>query len=152
MTFLDLCSAPGNKTVQALETPLGLAVACDISLTRIRDVPPLCPRVVLDATVPLPFSRTFDRIFIDAPCSGTGTLGRNPEIKWRVEPTNIRNFAEKQLRLMANAVAWLKPGGRLVYATCSMEQEENEGVVRAVLESNAICSASGKFGEYREGT
>jgi 16S rRNA (cytosine967-C5)-methyltransferase len=134
MTLLDLCAAPGNKTAQALETPLAFAVACDISLPRIREIPAVCPRVVLDATGPLPFSRSFDRIFIDAPCSGTGTLGRNPEIKWRVQPENIQRFAEKQLRIVAGAVEWLKPGGRLVYATCSLEREENEDVVRDLLE------------------
>jgi 16S rRNA (cytosine967-C5)-methyltransferase len=133
MTFLDLCAAPGNKTAQALETPLAFAVACDVSLARIREIPPVCPRVVLDATQPLPFSRSFDRIFIDAPCSGTGTLGRNPEIKWRVQSENIQRFAEKQLRMLAAAVKWLKPGGRFVYATCSLEHEENEDVVRAAL-------------------
>lgn len=136
VSFLDLCAAPGNKTAQALETPLGLAVACDVSLARLRDVPPVCPRVVLDATVPLPFSRSFDRIFIDAPCSGTGTLGRNPEIKWRVQSENLKRFAEKQTRMLAGAVEWLIPGGRLVYATCSLEPEENEEVVQAVLGQN----------------
>jgi 16S rRNA (cytosine967-C5)-methyltransferase len=90
--------------------------------------------VVLDATGTLPFSRSFDRIFIDAPCSGTGTLGRNPEIKSRVQPENIKIFAEKQLRILGGAAGWLKPGGRLVYATCSLEHEENEDVVRAALE------------------
>jgi 16S rRNA (cytosine967-C5)-methyltransferase len=134
MAFLDLCAAPGNKTAQALETPLTLAVACDVSLARIREIPSVCPRVVLDATGTLPFSRLFDRIFIDAPCSGTGTLGRNPEIKWRVQPETIEKFAEKQLRLLAGAVERLKSEGRLVYATCSLEREENEGVVRAALE------------------
>lgn len=134
MTFLDLCAAPGNKTAQALETPLGMAVACDVSLARIREIPPVCPRLVLDAAGPLPFSRSFDRIFIDAPCSGTGTLGRNPEIKWRVQPENIERFAGKQLQMLAGAVGWLKPGGRLVYATCSLEREENEDVVRAALD------------------
>jgi 16S rRNA (cytosine967-C5)-methyltransferase len=136
MSYLDLCAAPGNKTAQALETPLDLAIACDISLARIRDVPPVCPRVVLDATVPLPFSRLFDRIFIDAPCSGTGTLGRNPEIKWRVQTENIQRFAEKQLGMLTGAVASLAPNSRLVYATCSLEREENEEVVRRALDLN----------------
>ncbi|HEY3456797.1 MAG TPA: transcription antitermination factor NusB [Bryobacteraceae bacterium] len=133
LRYLDLCAAPGNKTVQALETPLALAIACDVSPDRIRDIPPVCPRVVLDATEPLPFAIPFDRIFIDAPCSGTGTLGRNPEIKWRLKETDLPRFAEKQLRIARQAAGLLASGGKLVYATCSLEQEENEDVVRALL-------------------
>jgi len=133
LRYLDLCAAPGNKTVQALETPLALAIACDVSPERIRDIAPVCPRIVLDATEPLPFAIPFDRIFIDAPCSGTGTLGRNPEIKWRLEETDLPRFAEKQLRILRQAARLLASGGKLVYATCSLEQEENEEVVRALL-------------------
>ena len=132
-TYLDLCAAPGNKTVQALETALALAVACDISWKRIRDIPPVCPRVVLDATQELPFSRQFDRIFIDAPCSGTGTVARNPEIKWRIVEEDFRRFGEKQLEIASQAAKLLAPGGRLLYATCSLEREENEEVVRRLL-------------------
>jgi 16S rRNA (cytosine967-C5)-methyltransferase len=133
LRYLDLCAAPGNKTLQALETPLPFAVACDVSPERIRDVPPVCPRVVLDAAEPLPFRVPFDRIFIDAPCSGTGTLGRNPEIKWRLRESDIPRFAEKQFRIARQAVRVLAPAGKLVYATCSLEQEENEEIVRALL-------------------
>jgi 16S rRNA (cytosine967-C5)-methyltransferase len=134
-TFLDLCAAPGNKTLQALETPLALAVACDISPKRIRDIPPVCPRLVLDASRQLPFSRPFDRIFIDAPCSGTGTLARNPEIKWRVQPEDFARFREKQSLILSQAVQCLAPGGKLLYATCSLEPEENEEVVRGLLQT-----------------
>src|ERR1700761_171263 len=132
-TYLDLCSAPGNKTLQALETPLSLAVACDVSERRLCEVPPVCPRVVLDATRSLPFSRPFHRIFIDAPCSGTGTLARNPEIKWRVQPQDFAGFREKQVRIVAQALKLLIPGGKLLYATCSLETEENEEVVRRTV-------------------
>lgn len=132
-SYLDLCAAPGNKTVQALETPLALAIACDISLSRIREIPPVCHRVVLDAAAPLPFGRSFDRIFIDAPCSGTGTLGRNPEIKWRVQTEDFGRFGGKQIQIAETGVNWLASGGILVYATCSLETEENERVVRDLL-------------------
>ncbi len=132
-SYLDLCAAPGNKTVQALETPLGLAIACDISPRRILDMPPVCSRVVLDATRPLPFGRQFDRIFIDAPCSGTGTLARNPEIKWRVQEPDFERFRRKQTDIAIQAAALLPTGGKLLYATCSMEREENEDVVIKVL-------------------
>jgi 16S rRNA (cytosine967-C5)-methyltransferase len=135
-SYLDLCAAPGNKTLQALETPLGLAVACDISPSRIRDIPAQCPRAILDATQPLPFGNKFDRIFIDAPCSGTGTLARNPEIKWRVKPEDLARFGDKQQTILSQALPALAPGGRLVYATCSLEQEENEEVIKRVIGEN----------------
>jgi 16S rRNA (cytosine967-C5)-methyltransferase len=129
-TYLDLCAAPGNKTRQALETPLSLAVACDISYRRLRASGLDCPRVVLDGRKPLPFSRQFDRIFIDAPCSGTGTIGRNPEIKWRVQPSDFARFGESQFELLTQAARLLAPGGKLLYATCSLEREENEDVIQ----------------------
>ena len=132
-TYLDLCAAPGNKTLQALEMPLELAIACDISPKRILDIPPVCSRVVLDATRPLPFDRRFDRIFIDAPCSGTGTLARNPEIKWRVQNLDFERFRQKQTQIATQGAKLLAPGGKLLYATCSMEREENEEVVAKVL-------------------
>jgi 16S rRNA (cytosine967-C5)-methyltransferase len=108
-------------------------VACDISWRRLRDFAVDCPRVVLDASAPLPFRTSFDRILIDAPCSGTGTLGRNPEIKWRVQPEDFIRFRDRQVRLLERGLARLKSGGRLVYATCSLEKEENEEVVRRVV-------------------
>lgn len=132
-SYLDLCAAPGNKTLQALETLLDPAIACDVSFARIQEIPSLLNRVVLDATQPLPFARPFDRIFIDAPCSGTGTLARNPEIKWRVQTDDFKRFGEKQVRIAAQGARFLAPGGIMVYATCSLEEEENEAVVRQTL-------------------
>jgi 16S rRNA (cytosine967-C5)-methyltransferase len=132
-TYLDLCAAPGNKTLQALETALRLAVSCDISLKRIREIPPVCPRVVLDAGCPLPFREPFDRVFIDAPCSGTGTLARNPEIKWRVQERDFEKFGELQTRIVSEGLRVLARGGKLLYATCSLEGEENEEVIGRVL-------------------
>ena len=128
MTVLDLCAAPGNKTAQALAAG-GKVVACDRYPNRLLNVPPQAARVVLDGTNPLPFSRKFDRILVDAPCSGTGTLARNPEIKWRLQPADLPAFAARQRQLLANALEFLAPGGRLVYATCSLERPENEDVV-----------------------
>ncbi len=129
-TFLDLCAAPGNKTLQAIEAGVH-AVACDIHFHRIRQVP-VTDRVQLDGTTALPFSRKFDRILVDAPCSGTGTLGRNPEIRWRIQPSDLTELHEKQTRLLRNALEVLSPGGILVYSTCSLEREENEDVVTEV--------------------
>jgi 16S rRNA (cytosine967-C5)-methyltransferase len=129
--FLDLCAAPGNKTAQALEAGVD-AVACDLHFHRLVQVKSLTPNlVVLDGTRPLPFSKPFDRILLDAPCSGTGTLGRNPEIKWRLRPGDLYDLQRRQKGLVANALDLLAPGGLLVYSTCSLEPEENEEVVRA---------------------
>jgi 16S rRNA (cytosine967-C5)-methyltransferase len=134
-SFLDLCAAPGNKTSQATETPLGLVIASDISEERMRATTVNGARLVLDATDELPFSRKFDRILVDAPCSGTGTLAANPEIKWRIKPADFRRFHDKQIVILANALRLLAPRGRLVYATCSLEHEENEDVVKSTLAS-----------------
>ncbi len=131
-TFLDLCAAPGNKTAQALEAGVR-AVACDLHLHRLAALKGMdAGLVVLDGTRPLPFRGRFDRILVDAPCSGTGTLGRNPEIKWRLRPEDLADLHRRQSALLANALAVLAPGGLLVYSTCSLEPEENEEVVAAV--------------------
>src|SRR5207244_1663723 len=82
---------------------------------------------------PLPFTRTFDRILVDAPCSGTGTLSRNPEIKWRVQASGLSELHNLQVRILGNALEHLSPEGRLVYSTCSLEPEENQQVVQAAL-------------------
>jgi 16S rRNA (cytosine967-C5)-methyltransferase len=130
-TFLDLCAAPGNKTSQALEIPLD-AIACDTHESRARMLLSLgIPVVVLDATEPLPFNRKFDRILVDAPCTGTGTFARNPEIKFRLNKDDIFDLRRKQKAILKNALAALKPDGLLVYSTCSLEREENEDVIEA---------------------
>jgi 16S rRNA (cytosine967-C5)-methyltransferase len=131
-TFLDLCAAPGNKTAQAVESGVR-AIACDLHwhrLTQMRDLK--CPLVVLDGTQPLPFRAKFDRILIDAPCSGTGTLGRNPEIKWRLQPSDLTDLHAKQVALVRQALEHLCAGGRLVYSTCSLEPEENQQVIQEI--------------------
>jgi 16S rRNA (cytosine967-C5)-methyltransferase len=133
MTVLDLCAAPGNKTSQALAAG-GRVTACDRYFRRLAEVPAEAARVVLDAAQPLPFATLgetarFDRILIDAPCSGTGTLAGNPEIKWRLEPSDLSGFQARQRKMIQHALPHLRRGGRLVYATCSLEPEENEAVV-----------------------
>jgi 16S rRNA (cytosine967-C5)-methyltransferase len=94
--------------------------------------------IVLDATQPLPFEYQFDRILVDVPCSGTGTLARHPEIRWKLTAGDLVDLQGRQVRLLQNALAHLAPKGRLVYSTCSLEPEENESVVSEVL---------GAFGE-----
>jgi 16S rRNA (cytosine967-C5)-methyltransferase len=130
--FLDLCAAPGNKTAQALQYGVR-AIACDVHLHRLEQMKGLgVPLAVVDGTRALPFGVKFDRILVDAPCSGTGTLGRNPEIKWRLKPEDLADLNGRQAALLANASSALAPGGILVYSTCSLEPEENEGVVAQV--------------------
>lgn len=131
MTLLDLCAAPGNKTAQALVAGAQV-VACDRYLHRLIEVPETAARVVLDAALPLPFRARFDRILIDAPCSGTGTLARNPEIKWRLQPGDLDRFQRLQRRILEQAMHHLEPAGTLVYSTCSLEPEENEQVVEGL--------------------
>jgi 16S rRNA (cytosine967-C5)-methyltransferase len=131
-TFLDLAAAPGGKFLQAIETPGLMAVACDASFKRLREVVPEGNRCVADATRPLPFAKPFDRVLLDAPCSGTGTIGRNPEIRWRVQPGDLTRYHERQVKMLSEALKMLAPGGRLVYSTCSLEPEENEDVVERV--------------------
>ncbi|HYO83831.1 MAG TPA: transcription antitermination factor NusB [Bryobacteraceae bacterium] len=130
MRFLDVCAAPGNKTAQALETEGVTAVACDRYDHRLRNVSG-CARVVLDGTEPLPFRPVFDRILVDAPCSGTGTLGRNPEIRWKLKPGDIEELHTRQVAILRNSLQLLNAEGRLVYATCSLESRENQDVVAA---------------------
>jgi 16S rRNA (cytosine967-C5)-methyltransferase len=139
---LDLCAAPGMKAAQiAAELQRGTLVLCDRSERRLRsmNLAQLMPPgvrwaiVQLDAALPLPFATGFDAILLDAPCSGTGTLGRNPEIKWRLQPEDIARLAAAQIRMLRNGLESLAPQGRLVYATCSLEPDENEQVVESVL-------------------
>lgn len=137
---LDLCAAPGSKTNLIAS---GLAanssvVAADLYQHRLRTVKELGARlgvenvhtIRLDAVRDLPFaSESFDLVLLDAPCSGLGTLQRNPEIKWRMNEAKIVELAELQKQLLVNASKQLKPGGMLLYSVCSTEPEEGEEVV-----------------------
>lgn len=136
---LDLCAAPGGKTVGLAERAGsgGLVVASDFRPGRIallrrflaRMQSGRVPIVRLDATAPLPFDRVFDCVLVDAPCSGLGALRRDPDIRWRRTPDDLPGLAAAQLAMLCRASETVRPGGRLVYATCSAEPEENEEVV-----------------------
>ena len=141
---LDLCAAPGGKTTLMADRARDevTIIAGDRSATRmetviatsrLHELKAIKP-VILDAAERLPFkSGTFDKVLVDAPCSGTGTLRRNPEIRWRLSAANIDAFAEKQKQILSRAADAVKPGGRLVYSTCSVEREENEAVIQESL-------------------
>jgi len=140
---LDLCAAPGGKTPSLARAAgaTGLVVAADRHFHRLRATRAQFERlglgrvhlIALDATQPLPFGIQFQRILLDAPCSGTGTLARHPEIRWRLRPEQLREFHSLQLQMLRMALAQLAPGGMLVYSTCSLEPEENEQVIEAAL-------------------
>lgn len=145
---LDVCAAPGSKTTQtaALTGDATVVVAGDLHGHRLSIVRELCARhgldhvrtVVLDATKELPFVEgSFDRVLVDAPCTGTGTLRRNPEIRWRISASDAADLSERQRRILFSASRIVRPGGRLVYSTCSVEVEENEGVRAAFLGKDA---------------
>lgn len=146
-SVLDLCAAPGGKTLLLARavTPAGHVTAADLHEQRLRSVreqltrtaTPNVELLALDATQPLPFRRPFDRILVDAPCSGTGTLGRNPEIRWRLEAGDLALAHHRQTAMLRQAISLMAPGGRLVYATCSLEPEENEQVVAEILAAEA---------------
>ncbi|HEX8096787.1 MAG TPA: RsmB/NOP family class I SAM-dependent RNA methyltransferase, partial [Pyrinomonadaceae bacterium] len=142
--ILDACAAPGSKTthIAARTSSRAHVVAGDLYEHRLRLVREAVGRqraatvslVAYDAEAALPFkSALFDRVLVDAPCTGTGTLRRNPEIRWRISPSDIPDLASRQASILRNAARAVRPGGRLVYSTCSVEPEENEEVVEAFL-------------------
>ena len=147
MRVLDLCAAPGGKTTHLAELmqDTGEVIACDIDEARLRQIQELAQRLGLrsirtqwidpqraDGVPPGPF----DAVLADVPCSNTGVLGRRPEARWRLRPEDIQELVMVQSRLLRWAVQRVRPGGVVVYSTCSIEPEENRGVVRRILEEN----------------
>ena len=141
--ILDLCASPGGKTtaLAADMNDTGILVASDVRPRRLR----LLRRTVaasgarsvrivhVGGTGALPFRSGFDRVFVDAPCSGLGTIRRDPDIRWRRKESDLVSLASSQIALLTRAADVVRPGGRLVYATCSSEPEENEAVVDTFL-------------------
>lgn len=142
---LDACAAPGGKTI-VMATDAGrqaVIVAADARPSRVRLLRGLlarahvaAPVLQLDATRPLPFGAVFDAVLLDAPCSGLGTLRRDPDLKWSRGSAGLAVYAAAQTTMLAQAAEVVRPGGRLVYATCSSEPEENELIVEAFLASH----------------
>ncbi len=140
---LDLCAAPGGKTPALMRAAgsKGFVVAADHHAHRLRAMQAQFKRlglgrahlIELDALQSLPFGNEFDRILVDAPCSGTGTLARHPEIRWRLPVEQLAESHQQQSQMLRMGLARLRRGGRLVYSTCSIEPEENEDVVAEVL-------------------
>ncbi len=142
---LDVCAAPGGKTVILWNDMAhqGCLVATDARAPRVQVLRQVLQDAavpeqiaVVDATSPLPFGEVFDRVFVDVPCSGLGTLRRDPDVKWAVTLESLPGLIATQRRILAHAAAAVRPGGTLVYATCSSEPDENDDVVDEFLASN----------------
>ncbi len=143
---LDACAAPGGKTT-ALAAGVGergLVVAAELRSPRVRLLQEIVRECGADAVRFVrhdlrqpPFHPVFDCVFVDAPCTGLGTVRRDPEIRWRRQADDLSRMATLQRALVEGAAAVVRPGGRLVYATCSSEPEENQAVVRAFLADHA---------------
>jgi 16S rRNA (cytosine967-C5)-methyltransferase len=139
--ILDVCASPGGKTLilEQAAGQTGLVISADrsarVGLLRTTLVRASAPTRVLalDAAGSLPFGAVFDRVLLDAPCSGLGTVSRDPDIKWHRAETDLPRFAATQQRMLEAAATVVRPGGSLIYATCSSEPVENEGVVDRFL-------------------
>jgi 16S rRNA (cytosine967-C5)-methyltransferase len=143
----DVCAGGGGKTLHlaALMKNRGEIFAFDVVRRRLENLQKRARRhgnhniraqLIREGEVPLQLLGKLDAILIDAPCSGTGVLRRNPDAKWKISSEMVREMAEKQKRLLRHYAPLLKPGGRLVYATCSLLAEENEKVVEAFLDEH----------------
>jgi 16S rRNA (cytosine967-C5)-methyltransferase len=156
--ILDCCAAPGSKTaLMARRNMRAQVFATELHPHRARLLRNLSrlPNVYVVAADArhLPFSCAFDRILADVPCSGTGTLARNPEIKWRLKAEDLHDLQSRQVAILRSALAQLAIGGRLVYSTCSLEYEENEAVVEAALDGTAefkIIDLKGELEQLRQ--
>lgn len=140
----DYCAGAGGKTlaIAMLMRGTGRVYAMDVAAKRLAALAPRAARAEVSSIHPIVLSGDndprvkrlagkIDRVLVDAPCSGFGTLRRNPDLKWRHGPDAVAELARKQARILESAARLVKPGGRLVYATCSILRKENEGVVDA---------------------
>jgi 16S rRNA (cytosine967-C5)-methyltransferase len=146
---VDFCAGAGGKTLMmgALMQSQGRLYALDVSEKRLNNLKPRLKRSRLSNMHPQliqsendskikRLAGKIDRVLVDAPCSGLGTLRRNPDLKWRQSPETVAELSAKQAAILASAATLVKPGGRLVYATCSVLPEENQAIVAAFLESH----------------
>ena len=142
---LDVCAAPGGKATQMAEMvgDSGTVVACDRAPSRLKKITTNATRLGLtnlrthggDSTDLAPFHHQFDRVLVDAPCSGLGTLHRHADARWRQTPETMVALADLQIALLTEAARCLKPGGILVYATCTLHPTENDAVITAFLQA-----------------
>jgi 16S rRNA (cytosine967-C5)-methyltransferase len=160
-TVLDACAAPGGKTLALLEAkaPSGLVVGADRRPRRLRLLRETLQRIAssrvplvqIDLSRPLPFRDAFDLVVVDAPCSGLGTVRREPDLKWRRAEADLEVFSAVQHRMLESAARAVAPGGRVIYATCSSEPDENDAVVARFLERHPRFSLGGPDARYPPG-
>ena len=145
LRILDCCAAPGGKTLDIADRNPGAEItAFDLYPHRARVLQRLLRTagaeksisVIVGNAEHLPFSSKFDQVLADVPCSGTGTLARNPEIKWRLRPEDLHDLQARQTAILQSALRQVVPGGRIVYSTCSLEREENQMVVEPAVANN----------------
>jgi 16S rRNA (cytosine967-C5)-methyltransferase len=140
--ILDLCSAPGGKTTHIAELmgDSGMIMAVDRHMRRLRDLVDNCRRLGISSVRPIVADgrtlcvRPPDRVLVDAPCSGLGVLARRSDLRWKKKEQDISRLAKLQLQLLTAGAGLLKPGGLLVYSTCTIEEAENEDVVTRLLD------------------
>src|SRR5712671_6038353 len=164
--ILDCCAAPGGKTAAIADRNPGADIAAvDLHLHRARllrkllrgndhaeEQTPNIQVVAADAQR-LPFTTRFNRVLADVPCSGTGTLARNPEIKWRLVPEDLADLQVRQTAILRSAMTQVTEGGRLIYSTCSLEREENEDVVELALAHDSsfrVIDCRGELEQLRQ--
>lgn len=148
-TVLDACAAPGGKTalISQMMCGEGRLIACDASAARLPRLRENLTRLHarnaqvmqhdLLADTPPPFGDLlFDRILLDVPCSNTGVMRRRIDVRWRLQEEEFATLAQTQRAIVESALRYLKPGGTLVYSTCSIDPEENQQLVRAVLDAH----------------
>ncbi|SVE46576.1 uncharacterized protein METZ01_LOCUS499430, partial [marine metagenome] len=139
---LDLCAAPGGKTtaIAACMKNDGRVVATDIREDRLKQLRENCERLGADCVEVMPLGtdvrEKFDRVLVDVPCSNTGVMRRRVDLRWRLQPRDLQATTKIQREILRQAARNVKPGGLLVYSTCSLEPEENEQMVKTFLERN----------------
>ncbi|MBD3885099.1 16S rRNA (cytosine(967)-C(5))-methyltransferase [Phormidium tenue FACHB-886] len=146
-TVIDVCAAPGGKTTHIAELmqDQGVVWGCDRHESRLRKLQQNAERLQLQSirlqagdSRQMTFAEsTADRVLLDAPCSGLGTLHRHADARWRQTPTTVKELAQLQAELLNHAATWVKPGGVLVYATCTLHPLENEAIVKAFLQQHS---------------
>lgn len=146
-TIIDACAAPGGKVTHIAELmgDSGLIIGCDRHLSRLKKVTENAKRLNLksiqvvegDSSELTEWENKADKVLVDVPCSGLGTLHKNPDIRWHKKLENIKPLTELQLRILENSAKWVKNGGILVYSTCTLNKTENEDIINQFLANNS---------------
>lgn len=145
--IIDACAAPGGKTTHLAELmgDRGTIYACDLTTSRLKKLEKSQQRLQLRSIYPwigdsrkfqLPEGQLADKVLVDAPCSGLGTLHRNPDIRWRQTPDKIQSLTLLQAEILEQAATWVKPQGDLVYATCTLNTQENQAIIQQFLQTH----------------